>query len=123
MARKEYAGAAPRTTLTSTMTAGSPTSGGSFTVQSGTGYPTGAYPGGFVVVTGNSTQVVNTSVTGAYNLDRSDHPRPTGNRVLVDFVKPYPAVFLGLGTLQWAAVVTIAYYAPDLWRWFGLRQG
>jgi prolipoprotein diacylglyceryltransferase len=38
-------------------------------------------------------------------------------RVVVDFVKPYPAVFLGLGTLQWAAVLTIAYYAGDIWRW------
>jgi phosphatidylglycerol:prolipoprotein diacylglycerol transferase len=40
-------------------------------------------------------------------------------RVAVDFVKPYPAVFLGLGVLQWAAVVTIAYYARDIWRWLG----
>jgi phosphatidylglycerol---prolipoprotein diacylglyceryl transferase len=38
-------------------------------------------------------------------------------RIVVDFVKPYPAVFLGLGVLQWAAVVTIAYYARDIWRW------
>jgi prolipoprotein diacylglyceryltransferase len=38
-------------------------------------------------------------------------------RVGVDFLKPYPAVFLGLGTLQWAALVTIGYYAPDIWRW------
>jgi prolipoprotein diacylglyceryltransferase len=38
-------------------------------------------------------------------------------RVAVDFVKPYPTVFLGLGTLQWAAIVMIAYYARDIWRW------
>jgi len=38
-------------------------------------------------------------------------------RVAVDFVKPYPAVFLGLGVLQWAAVATIAWYAPDIRRW------
>lgn len=50
MARKEFAGAAPQTTLSGSMTAGSPTSGGTFTVASGTGYPTGAYAGGFVVV-------------------------------------------------------------------------
>lgn len=43
-------------------------------------------------------------------------------RVLVDFLKPYPAVFLGLGVLQWAAVVTIAYYAPDIRRWFGANR-
>jgi prolipoprotein diacylglyceryltransferase len=40
-----------------------------------------------------------------------------GLRLLVDFVKPYPAVFLGLGVLQWACALTIAYYAPDIWRW------
>jgi hypothetical protein len=50
VARKEYAGGAPETTLTSSMTAGSPTSGQTFTVASGTGYPTGAYAGGFVIV-------------------------------------------------------------------------
>ena len=40
-----------------------------------------------------------------------------GLRLLVDFVKPYPGVFLGLGVLQWACVLTLAWYAPDLWRW------
>jgi prolipoprotein diacylglyceryltransferase len=40
-----------------------------------------------------------------------------GLRLLVDFLKPYPAVFLGLGVLQWACVLTIAGYAPALWRW------
>jgi prolipoprotein diacylglyceryltransferase len=41
-------------------------------------------------------------------------------RLAVDAVKPYPAVFLGLGVLQWAAVATLIYYARDVWRW--LRQ-
>jgi prolipoprotein diacylglyceryltransferase len=43
-----------------------------------------------------------------------------GLRLLVDFLKPYPAVFLGLGVLQWACVLTLAYYARDVWRWIGL---
>ena len=43
-------------------------------------------------------------------------------RVAVDFVKPYPAVFLGLGVLQWACILTIAYYGPDILRWTGLRR-
>jgi prolipoprotein diacylglyceryltransferase len=38
-------------------------------------------------------------------------------RLGVDFLKPYPAVFLGLGVLQWAAVATLIYYAPDIRRW------
>jgi prolipoprotein diacylglyceryltransferase len=38
-------------------------------------------------------------------------------RVAVDFLKPYPAVFLGLGVLQWAALLTIAYYGRDIRRW------
>ena len=40
-----------------------------------------------------------------------------GLRLAVDFMKPYPAVFLGLGVLQWACLLTIAYYGPDIWRW------
>lgn len=42
-------------------------------------------------------------------------------RLAVDFLKPYPAVFLGLGVLQWAAVLTLLYYAPDIRRWIGRR--
>ena len=45
-----------------------------------------------------------------------------GLRLLVDFVKPYPAVFLGLGVLQWACVLTIAYYGRDIMRWAGLPR-
>ena len=45
-----------------------------------------------------------------------------GVRLLVDFVKPYPAVFLGLGVLQWTCVLTIAYYGRDIRRWTGLRR-
>jgi len=45
-----------------------------------------------------------------------------GLRLLVDFVKPYPAVFLGLGVLQWACVLTIAYYGRDILRWTGLPR-
>ena len=45
-----------------------------------------------------------------------------GLRLVVDFFKPYPAVFLGLGVLQWACVVTLAYYARDIWRWVGRRN-
>lgn len=48
MARKEYAGAAPQATLTSSMSAGSPGNGQTFTVDSGTGYPTGS-TGDFVL--------------------------------------------------------------------------
>ena len=45
-----------------------------------------------------------------------------GLRLLVDFVKPYPAVFLGLGVLQWACVLTSAYYGRDIMRWAGLPR-
>jgi phosphatidylglycerol---prolipoprotein diacylglyceryl transferase len=40
-----------------------------------------------------------------------------GLRLGVDFLKPYPAVFFGLGVLQWACVATIAWYGRDIWRW------
>lgn len=54
-ARKEWAGAAPQTTLSSTFSAGTPAAGATFTVTSGTGYPTGAYTGGFVIVLDRGT--------------------------------------------------------------------
>lgn len=55
LARKEWAGAAPLTTLTGSMTAGSPAAGGTFSVASGTSYPTGLYSGGFVVIVDRGT--------------------------------------------------------------------
>jgi len=56
--------------------------------------------GGFVAVEGNSTRVINTAVSGGYaSLDRSDHPRPTGHRVLVDFdaVSQTEYIYIGGG--------------------------
>jgi hypothetical protein len=38
-------------------------------------------------------------------------------RLAVDFLKPYPAVWLGLGVLQWAALGALLYYAADIRRW------
>lgn len=55
MARQEITGAAPATALTSTMTASTPGAGATFTVTTGTGYPTGLYTGGFVVVVDRGT--------------------------------------------------------------------
>ena len=49
-------------------------------------------------------------------------------RLLDDFIKPYPRVFLGLGGIQWACVIVLLYYSRDLVRWFnrtrapGVRQ-
>jgi phosphatidylglycerol---prolipoprotein diacylglyceryl transferase len=39
-------------------------------------------------------------------------------RLLCDFIKPYPRIFLGLGGIQWACVVILLYYFPDIVRWF-----
>jgi phosphatidylglycerol---prolipoprotein diacylglyceryl transferase len=38
-------------------------------------------------------------------------------RLVIDFLKPYPR-FAGLCTIQWTCLCLLAYYAPDLWRWF-----
>jgi prolipoprotein diacylglyceryltransferase len=38
-------------------------------------------------------------------------------RLLVDFLKPEPRVLLGLGSLQWASVMMLAYYGDDMRRW------
>jgi phosphatidylglycerol---prolipoprotein diacylglyceryl transferase len=42
-------------------------------------------------------------------------------RLLCDFLKPYPRIFLGLGGIQWACLLTLLYYSPDIRRW--LRSG
>lgn len=38
-------------------------------------------------------------------------------RLLDDFIKPYPRLFLGLGAIQWACVAILLYYASDIVRW------
>lgn len=38
-------------------------------------------------------------------------------RLLSDFIKPYPRIFLGLGGIQWACLFTLLYYSPDIGRW------
>jgi phosphatidylglycerol---prolipoprotein diacylglyceryl transferase len=38
-------------------------------------------------------------------------------RLLCDFIKPYPRIFLGLGGIQWACVLILLYYFPDVTRW------
>ncbi len=42
-----------------------------------------------------------------------------GFRLLCDFIKPYPRVLLGLGTIQWVCLLVLLYYANDVWRWVG----
>lgn len=38
-------------------------------------------------------------------------------RLVVDFIKPDPAVFAGLASLQWASVAVLLYYGDDVRRW------
>jgi phosphatidylglycerol:prolipoprotein diacylglycerol transferase len=38
-------------------------------------------------------------------------------RFLCDFIKPYPRIFLGLGGIQWACLLTLLYYSRDIARW------
>jgi len=38
-------------------------------------------------------------------------------RLLCDFIKPYPRIFLGLGGIQWACLLTLLYYSRDIVRW------
>ena len=38
-------------------------------------------------------------------------------RLVVDLLKPEPALALGLSSIQWACVAMIAYYFPDARRW------
>jgi len=41
-------------------------------------------------------------------------------RLLCDFIKPYPRIFLGLGGIQWVCVLILLYYSPDITRWLRL---
>lgn len=42
-------------------------------------------------------------------------------RLLCDFIKPYPRIFLGLGGIQWACVLLLLYYSSDITRWLRPR--
>jgi len=41
-------------------------------------------------------------------------------RLICDFIKPYPRLFLGLGGIQWACVLVLLYYFRDIMRWLRL---
>jgi phosphatidylglycerol:prolipoprotein diacylglycerol transferase len=41
-------------------------------------------------------------------------------RLVCDFIKPYPRIFLGLGGIQWACLVVLLYYSSDVARWLRL---
>lgn len=41
-------------------------------------------------------------------------------RLLCDFIKPYPRIFLGLGGIQWACVAILLYYSRDIAPWLRL---
>src|SRR5262249_52409504 len=38
-------------------------------------------------------------------------------RFLVDFIKPYPRILLGLGGIQWACMMILLYYSPGVCRY------
>ena len=44
-------------------------------------------------------------------------------RLLCDFIKPYPRIFLGLGGIQWACVLILLYYSGDVARWLRPAPG
>ncbi len=44
-------------------------------------------------------------------------------RLICDFLKPYPRVAFGLGTIQWACLLGLIYYAGDIWRWISVKSG
>jgi phosphatidylglycerol---prolipoprotein diacylglyceryl transferase len=41
-------------------------------------------------------------------------------RLLCDFIKPYPRVFLGLGSIPWVCLLCLLYYSRDILRWAGV---
>jgi prolipoprotein diacylglyceryltransferase len=45
-----------------------------------------------------------------------------GFRLIVDAIKPDPVLVLGLSAIQWACLVTLLYYVPDIRRWTTRRR-
>lgn len=43
-------------------------------------------------------------------------------RLLSDFIKPYPRIFLGLGGIQWACILLLLYYSKDIARWLDVYR-
>jgi phosphatidylglycerol---prolipoprotein diacylglyceryl transferase len=43
-------------------------------------------------------------------------------RLLSDFIKPYPRIFLGLGGIQCACLLTLLYYSRDIIRWLKFHK-
>lgn len=43
-------------------------------------------------------------------------------RFLSDFIKPYPRLLFGLGGIQWACLLTLLYYSPDMGRWLAFQN-
>jgi prolipoprotein diacylglyceryltransferase len=46
-----------------------------------------------------------------------------GFRLLVDAIKPEPALVLGLSTIQCACLAMLLYYVPDIRRWMTRHRG
>jgi len=38
-------------------------------------------------------------------------------RLLCDFIKPYPPILFGIRGIQWACLLVLLYYSPDIARW------
>jgi phosphatidylglycerol:prolipoprotein diacylglycerol transferase len=43
-------------------------------------------------------------------------------RLVCDFIKPYPRILLGLEGIQWACLLILLYYSPDIARWISLQK-
>ena len=85
-----------------------------------------------VILSGAVTQRSEVTVQSKDRYPRSESaPRPgdafkffmvayMSFRLLCDFLKPYPRIFLGLGGIQWACVLILLYYSSDIARWLRL---
>lgn len=43
-------------------------------------------------------------------------------RLMCDFIKPYSRILFGLQGIQWACLLVLLYYSPDIARWLSLRE-
>jgi phosphatidylglycerol---prolipoprotein diacylglyceryl transferase len=78
-------------------------------------------------------EIIFAAVLGAFLWTRSNREHREGDifkmfmvayfsfRLACDFLKPDVRVFMKLTSIQWACVVMLFYYSPDILRWLGSR--
>jgi phosphatidylglycerol---prolipoprotein diacylglyceryl transferase len=88
-----------------------------------TRHPTQLYESAFLLLLGFALYFVMCSIKHPHTVFKSGDAFKgfmvayMAFRLVCDFIKPYPRIFLGLGGIQWACVLVLLYYSSDVVRW------